>query len=278
MSQSGRKAARPAVPRRHRVRWTADERILVEKHYCGMTARSIAEMLGRSVNGVRQMINQLGLKEQLCTPWTEDEIALLRAHYEKGKGIEQVMRLLPHRTKGAITTCACKQGITGREYWNAWEKSFLKKHYRTMTASQIAATLGRSVSGVRGAVNALRLSTKQPGMWRDEEIALLRAHYHDGVAGMPSLLPGRSKGAIMVQAGKMGLTRPRSWSPEEELILRTYYPTIGTTVADKLPHRTPAAIKGRVQLLGLKRRRPARSAEMAHGNGDSKTAKPTGRK
>lgn len=243
-----------ATPPNHHSPWTLQEIEFVEKHYGSRAVREIADSLGRSVNGIRRMIKLLGLVTKQDIPWTDDDIAVLRAHYDRGRGIERVRSLLPHRTKGAIFAYASKLGLTGRERWSEGEKRFLAKHYGPMSAHEIAAALGRSVGGVRRAVNLLHLGKKQSGIWREPEMAILDAHYNRGagLAYVQRLLPGRSRAAITAQASKMGITRERGWSPEEEQILRTYYPVMGIKVADKLPQRTKAAIKGRVQFLGLR--------------------------
>jgi len=70
---------------------------------------------------------------------------------------------------------------------------------------------------------------------------------------MTLLLPERTRGAIVAQAGKMGLTKVRLWQPDEDRVLREIYPEGGVPgVRERLPHRTIPAIKHRVTFLELR--------------------------
>jgi len=242
--------------RNHRSPWTLAEIEFVEKHYGSLSAREIGEKLGRSVNGVNRIVYLSGVGQQAVSPWSEAELTLLRNHY--CDGIEAAMQQLPGRTRRAIFRQASYLGLTERSSWNSQEKAFLKKHYGSLPTQKIAASLGRSVSAVRAAVIKLKLGKGQNRRWTEPELALLRAHYENGISGMQRLLPERSKGSIVAQAGKMGLTETRPWQPEEIRILQKYYPEVGKNVVAQLPGRTLAAIKGQVSKLGLhyRKRKP----------------------
>jgi hypothetical protein len=239
--------------RNHRSPWTLAEIEFVEKHYGSLSAREIGEKLGRSAHGVNRIAYLAGVTRQAVSPWTEVELALLRTHY--AEGIEVVESLLPARTRKAIFRQASFLGLAVRSSWSVREQDFLTKHYGSMPTHKIAASLGRSVSAVRAAVIKLKLGKGQNRAWTEPELALLCEHYEKELTGMQRLLPERSKGSIVAQAGKMRLTDTRSWLPEEIRILQKYYPEVGKNVVAQLPGRTLAAIKGQVSKLGLRYRK-----------------------
>lgn len=241
-------------PRNSHSHWTLTDIRFVEVHYGNRPTKEIAAILGRSVIAIRVVVDDLKLGKKLAEPWTEEEIAVLRAHYAKGAGLAHLQTLLPHRSRAAIAARASQMGITGKKSWSARENRFLKKHYGTLPTKEIATTLGRSVSAVRVAVNALGLGKKQVGPWTEQEMEVLQTHYADGtgLAYVQTLLPQRSRASITVQASKMGITQQRSWHPEENRILQEFYSAIGTQVIEKLPHRSIPAIKHQANQLGLR--------------------------
>jgi len=255
------------TPRNNWVQWTVDEITFVEQHYGQLSAREIGEQLGRSANGVARIAQLSGLSRGMPPPWSEEELELLRAHY--AKGTEYVMSLLPGRSRKAIFQQASLAEITGRDSWNHEEKDFLEKHYGYLPTKEIATRLGRSVSAVRAAVVKFDLGTGHNVPWTEAELALMRVHYKKGIDGMTLLLPERSRGAIVVQAGKMGLTEARFWQPDEDSLLKAIYPESGARgVKEKLPHRTSPAIKHRVTSLGLRSfKRKKRVSRVRHDGG-----------
>ncbi|MGU9756283.1 hypothetical protein ACV1BL_01685 [Serratia marcescens] len=123
------------------------------------------------------------------------------------------------RTASAVIRQASLVGVTGRGDWSDEEKAFLTKHYGRLSTQKIAARLGKSVSAVRAAVTRLELGKWHNVPWTEAELALMRAHYKKVIDGMKLLLPERTRGAIVVQAEKMGLTGTRLWLPDEDRVI-----------------------------------------------------------
>ncbi|WPA29262.1 hypothetical protein R1Q26_05960 [Klebsiella quasipneumoniae] len=185
------------------------------------------------------------------TQWTIDELTFVEQNYGQLSATEIGGKL--GRTAGAVIAKASLLGLTDCGNWSHGEKDFLKKQYGCLSTRKIAARLGRSVSAVRAAVTKLDLGQWRNVPWTEAELALMRAHYKKGIDGMKLLLPERSRGAIVAQAGKMGLTEARLWLPDEDRVLREIYSESGVAgVREKLPHRTIPAIKHRAASLGLR--------------------------
>ncbi len=76
--------------------------------------------------------------------------------------------------------------------------------------------------------------------WTEEENNILKKYYPvEGYKEVIDRLEGRTRGAINLQAKKLGIKAPdNTWTEEENAILRKYYPVEGIKVIDKLENRT----------------------------------------
>lgn len=90
--------------------------------------------------------------------------------------------------------------------------------------------------------------------WTEEENNILRKYYPvEGYKEVIDRLEGRTRGAINLQAKKLGIKAPdNTWTEEENAILRKYYPVEGIKVIDKLENRTKLAIITQAKKLELK--------------------------
>lgn len=243
--------------------WTIAEIKFVEDNYRKTTSKDIGESLGRSAGAVRQIAGRLGLTKAHPPKWTEEEHSLISMYYDKGEGITLLQSLLPGRTKFAICIQASLLGVTTSQ-WNTEERQYLAKHYGNTPTHEIAATLGRSILGLRAIVGEMGLGKRSKVIcvpWTEEEKEILRTHYVPGawISRVKELLPERTKGAISVQAQKMGLQESQAWTAEDIEILRKFYSCLGPKVVEKLPHRTRAAIKTQARRLGLKQSRESKA-------------------
>ncbi|WP_300500639.1 hypothetical protein [Marinobacter sp.] len=117
-------------------------------------------------------------------------------------------------------------------------------------------------------------TTSRPGRlaqvlkrWSEPENQYLMAHYQTTpMEELRRVLEGRSKSAIVQQAGVLGLwgnkrvEAPERWTQEEKDVLTMYYPDNGLEVCARLLlDRSFEAIALKVRRLGLKRRGGPRS-------------------
>ena len=79
--------------------------------------------------------------------------------------------------------------------------------------------------------------------WTAVELDILQKNYSLGVEVVKTLLPNRSKPAIVQRAKIIGLSEkaPKVWSSEELGTLLKYYPIEGSNVYKRLPGRTRVA-------------------------------------
>ncbi|KEY59559.1 hypothetical protein [Serratia sp. DD3] len=140
-----------------RESWSASEKRFLKEHYGKMPTRKIAATLGRSVSAVRVTVNQLSLGKKSVGPWTEEEMAVLSDHYDRGLGITYVQSRLPGRTKGAIRAQASKMDLTGRRPWQPYEDIILREFYPELGSSIISKLPHRTLPAIKHQAKKLGL-------------------------------------------------------------------------------------------------------------------------
>ncbi len=134
-----------------------------------------------------------------------------------------------------------------RTEWNSEEIFFLKTHYGVIQTRLIAKRLGRTEDAIRWMIRKLGLRlVDRYSSWTEEEKEIIRIHYSrgDGIKHVMSLLPGRTRGAILIMVNKLGVhsSGTRRWSESERKILIQFYSVEGLAVTSRLPGRTRNAI------------------------------------
>jgi len=138
-----------------------------------------------------------------------------------------------------------------RTQWTSTEIMFVEQHYGQLSAREIGERLGRSAHGVARIVQLLGLSQGVAPPWSEEELALLRTHYTEGIEYVMSLLPGRSRKAICRQASLAGLTSRSGWSREEKAFLEKHYRNLPTKEIAARLGRSVSAVRAAVVKFGL---------------------------
>lgn len=89
--------------------------------------------------------------------------------------------------------------------------------------------------------------------WTEEENTILREYYLSEKSEVVHRLSGRTKKAIIEQAGRLGLkTRySNTWTDEEIDILKQYYPQYGTDIKKILHNRSARSIRCQARRLNI---------------------------
>lgn len=92
--------------------------------------------------------------------------------------------------------------------------------------------------------------------WTWEEVNILEEHFCSQGTAIIGELPGRTREAIQMKAGRLGLscvctTPHNAWTSEEIAVLQEYYPTLASDVVDMLPGRSREATRQKAQKLKL---------------------------
>lgn len=108
--------------------------------------------------------------------WSIEEDNIMKEYYHK-ISIQELMNLLPRRTKKSIRIRANKLSITNPD-WNETEVEFLKDNYLKLNYSKIADKLGRSKSAVQQKARLLGLVKARPSSWSNDEIQFLKDNFN----------------------------------------------------------------------------------------------------
>lgn len=152
--------------------WTPEEDEILRTLYPATDVGAIASnhLPGRSARAITTRASRLGLRKAvasrpLSTPWTEDELATLKNHYEEKGPTWLHANLLPGRSAAAIMTKASTLGLhTGRVPWTESENDVIRDTYGKMHPKEIARLLpGRTTSAVCQQARTLGLSSPVTG-------------------------------------------------------------------------------------------------------------------
>lgn len=138
-----------------------------------------------------------------------------------------------------------------RTQWTLAEIAYVEEHYGRLSVHEIGEALGRSANGVNRIVQLAGLSQQASAPWTEQEHALVREHYRDGIEGLMPRLPGRTKQAIIRQAALLGLTDSGGWSLQEKTFLEKHYGKLPTQAIATRLGRSVSAVRGMVFKLGL---------------------------
>ena len=240
--------------------------------YGAEAASAIAARLGRSTPAVYVRATLLGLTEGNAPPYTDWEIAQIRAGYAQGVPVAQLGALIGRPASG-IATVASRLGIGHANSPPGWSECEQRR------ALELAET------GIRYAAIADRLEAegfpRREGRtvgqtlrrlgygrgwgrpWIAEEDDLIRRVYAQGGSLTPlQATLGRSRTSITYRAGELGLkgtpARPNGWrtdppwTEDEIAILRRDYGRVPTPALAAALGRKKGGVFNKAFVLGLK--------------------------
>jgi hypothetical protein len=245
--------------------WTpAETAQLVRLFAADIAIDEIAEALGRGRAGVAEKIAVLGLRRNSTRPWTDLEDEELARRY----GSEATAAIASDfgRSCSAIYARGGLLGLseTNVAHWSDWEDRQLRAGYaKGVPLLQLAALIGRPISGLSGRAGALALThANHPPDWstgetnRALELASEGHRYSRIIVMMPGEgFPERSLSAFGQVVRKLGYGRGwgRAWTPNEDaLLVRAYRSSMSLTPLRARLGRTACSIRWRAEYLGLR--------------------------
>jgi len=203
-------------PTEERV-WSENELEILKEHYPQLGRRTAKLLPGRTEAACGGMAKKLGLTKKGRvfsdkTPWTEDEIHVLREAYPKS-GVSSVQKLLPHRSSSACSNMAIRLGLTAKQskeqiVWSDTEIEILKEHYPDMGKDVPRLLPGRTAATCCRIASELGLSIR--GDYWSEEDAILREYYPREGKKVSQRLPNRGETSCDSRARRLGLCRMKS--------------------------------------------------------------------
>ena len=198
--------------------WSENELEILKENYSLLGRRTAKLLPGRTETACGGMAKKLGLTKKGRapsdkTPWTEDEIRILRDNYPKS-GVLGVQKLLPNRSSTACSNMAIRLGLTAKQSkeeitWSDAEIEILKEHYPDMGKDITRLLPGRTAATCRRKAYDLGLSI-HGHYWSEEEDAIIREYYPREGKEVSQRLPDRSETSCVQRARKLGLYRMKS--------------------------------------------------------------------
>lgn len=190
--------------------WTPQEIAYLSEHYGQRTSREIAEHLDRSHDAVELKAGRLGLRRPLHRITPAEKKWVIR---NLGKISYQNMADEIGVSAQLIQRIAHANGYRPRPYmrpWSAEDIAYLKEHYGTKTAREIAEDLDRTIPTVRTLAGKFGLTKKRKHTehpWTDDDEKLLRANYHRKTAREIAEMLGRTASSVSGKARMIGLMK-----------------------------------------------------------------------
>lgn len=120
-----------------------------------------------SKNGIKSHFDRKELTGNLFSQkWTQEEDAILLEHYEHIP-IEDIMQMLPQRSKSAITNRASRKYkltsfFKSSQLYSDDEINYIKSHWTTQSDDEMAQALGRTQRSVKWIRHELELYRQDP--------------------------------------------------------------------------------------------------------------------
>lgn len=156
---------------RKATEWTDKENKLLKKVYNKRPLRELVGIFGRSHNTITKQARKLKIPKR-AKPWTNPQIKYMRKNYgwmtameiAKHAGHSPQMVREKARRLGLRKDKEFRKRIHPRGFlisWNHKQINFLSKHYQTLTAREIAAAIGKTVSTVQSRAWGLGLEKRK---------------------------------------------------------------------------------------------------------------------
>lgn len=155
-----------------------EDQILSRGFSDGQSVDEIRSMLpNRTTGSIKSRMQALG--QQYQKGWTNEENQILSSLYPVAS-IDEVMLMLPGRSRNAITIHAQLQGVrayTQYPDYSAEELDFIKNNYLSMSDEQIGQILGRSKDSIKNHRNAIGLHRVDRARTKYEDVSVyVRRH------------------------------------------------------------------------------------------------------
>lgn len=157
--------------------------------------------------------------------WTTEEDDLMKKYYEKGKGIDHLLTILPNRTRISIIHRAKILGLAGiRRKYSEEFKDDIKKYYCQKNGIDLILQKypGYTRAGITNIANRMGLTFRDSQPWTAEEDELLKQNASLSISELLKIFPDRTKAGITGRKHNLGITNRsmHTWTEEEISILK----------------------------------------------------------
>lgn len=161
--------------------------------------------------------------------WTDVELAQLKDLVESGSEIKDFT--IKGRTATACKAKARKMGYVSpnaRSKWELWELGIIRANYPELSIKTQELLPHRTIKAIQAKAVDLGIFTENH--WSDFSLDFLRANYSLYGAEFCAEKLGKSKGAVVQKAARLGLKsgiKTKAWTQEENAVLYKRFPNEG---------------------------------------------------
>lgn len=203
------------------TRWTEEDETFLRENFGKLTYGEIARKLKRSKRSICHKAFNLGLSADAYAQWNQEDLDLLRRNFMSMSSQELAVCL--RRSVHAVRRKAHKLGLRrdswscsphSRKAWTQEDEVSLRELAKTMSSTEIAKHMGRSVASIlsKCCLLKIRISAGRRQQselaWPPEKIALLRAGAKEGKS--LSLIAedvGKTVPAVIKALRRLGIKR-----------------------------------------------------------------------
>ena len=184
--------------------WTEEDIEFLKANYGKMKAKEIAKAIGRTEGAVMTRAYLLGLNSELekVPTWTGEDIEFLKANY--GKMTNDEIAKAIGRTERAVRDWLHRLGLSRQARWTDEEIAYLKENFLKAKRKEITDAISRHTwKGIL--LKASSLCLIKPNAWTEEEDNFIKANYEKMTYAEIAKAIGRSEGAVLYRAIKLGI-------------------------------------------------------------------------
>lgn len=154
-------------------KWTNEELYFLRDNRHQMTAKQMAEHLGRPYGTVSSYVQHEEWQRLSTEPvvsakkWTEDEVMLVIKQYHN-IGAKEIAEITGRSEKEVDAKAASVGLVRPRTPWQPHEDEYLRKNYVNMSSTLVGKALGRTSESVKGRAKLLGV-TSPTGRYRPQQ-------------------------------------------------------------------------------------------------------------
>lgn len=193
--------------------------------------------------------------------WTQVEDDIVREHYNKPGGKEEIMQLIPYRTWPAIKVHAQTIGVAGDPVTLVTDelREDIEKYYREDGGIAKLEQMYPEISPwlIRNLAKRMGVRIRKSTPWSKEEDQIILDNADKPDKELALLLPDRKLKNVSWRRTFLGIKRMEDrapWSEEEEQLLRDHRDIPDSQIQrDYLPNRSLSSIQARNHVLHIKK-------------------------
>ena len=240
------------------VKFTEQELSMIIADYkSGMKPFELAKKYKRNSSSIINKLKSLGVYVDTNYRFSKEDIEFLREVYPTGDW-DTIMNRFQNTPKQSIITKVSKLGIKSGSRWTDEEIEFLKTNYGKLNINELVEHYNGKYTKSAIKSKACDIGCTQDYDWTDYENSVLIDYYSIlGIEEIMQKLPNRSRDAITIHAGKLGICSSYRlntyWNDELDSVLINNHKHMTDEQIGQMIGKPKESVSERRRRLGLLR-------------------------